>query len=131
MSSKPIRRITLFKVPNPEDQQKLLDKYRTMPETAVKVCVPTCEVSSDGLKAVLTSISSIQEGKPYILSVNAGPAFEDQRSQGYTVAVVSVFSSKEDMVYYGNECEAHKSLKAVAKVVHQGMMMVYFESIFD
>jgi hypothetical protein len=37
MSTKPIRRITLFKVPKPEDQQKLLDVYRTMPEKAVKV----------------------------------------------------------------------------------------------
>ncbi|KAH6677262.1 hypothetical protein B0J14DRAFT_583839 [Halenospora varia] len=107
MSTKPIRRITLFKVPKPEDQQALLDKYRTMPETAVK------------------------NGSPYILSVSAGPAFADQRSQGYTVAVVSVFTSKEDMVYYDDECEAHKSLKAVAKSVHQGAMMVYFESIFD
>ncbi len=35
------------------------------------------------------------------------------------------------MEYYDNECEAHKALKAVAKEVHQGVMMVYFESIFD
>jgi hypothetical protein len=40
-----------------------------------------------------------QEGAPYILSVIAGKPFEDQRSQGYTVAVHSVFSCKEDMVY--------------------------------
>jgi hypothetical protein len=37
MSTKPIRRITLFKVPKPEDQEALLDIYRTMPEKAVKV----------------------------------------------------------------------------------------------
>jgi hypothetical protein len=37
MSAKPIRRITLFKVPKPEDQEALLDVYRTMPEKAVKV----------------------------------------------------------------------------------------------
>jgi hypothetical protein len=35
------------------------------------------------------------------------------------------------MVYYDNECKAHQSLKAVAKSVYQGAMMVYFESIFD
>lgn len=63
--------------------------------------------------------------------MEAGAAFADQRSQGYTVAVISVFSSKDDMVYYDNECEAHGRLKEVAKSVHEGVMMVYFESIFD
>jgi len=63
--------------------------------------------------------------------VTAGPAFEDQRNQGYTVAVVSVFASKDDMKYYDDECEAHAALKQVAKSVHKGAMMVYFESIFD
>jgi len=63
--------------------------------------------------------------------VKAGPAFDDQRSQGYTVAVVSVFKSKEDMKYYDDECEAHAALKQVAKSVHKGAMMVYFESILD
>jgi hypothetical protein len=63
--------------------------------------------------------------------VTAGPAFEDQRNQGYTVAIFSVFASQEDMVYYDNECQAHAALKSVAKAVHQGVMMVYFESIFE
>jgi hypothetical protein len=35
------------------------------------------------------------------------------------------------MVYYDNECEAHAALKSVAKTLHQGVMMVYYESIFD
>ena len=35
------------------------------------------------------------------------------------------------MEYYDNECEAHKALKVVAKEVHQGIMTIYFESIFD
>jgi hypothetical protein len=63
--------------------------------------------------------------------VDAGAAFAEQRSQGYTVAAISVFACKEDMVYYDNECEAHGRLKVVAKSVHEGAMMVYFESIFD
>jgi hypothetical protein len=42
-----------------------------------------------------------------------------------------VFSNEEDMVYYDKECKAHERLKGVAKGVHQGAMMVYFESIFD
>jgi hypothetical protein len=37
MSTKPIRRITLFKIPKPGDQEALLDIYRTMPEKALKV----------------------------------------------------------------------------------------------
>jgi hypothetical protein len=53
------------------------------------------------------------------------------RSIQHTIAVFSVFASKEDMEYYDNDCEAHKALKMVAKEVHQGIMMVYFESIFD
>ncbi|TVY82770.1 hypothetical protein LSUE1_G001601 [Lachnellula suecica] len=107
MSSPNIRRITLFKIPKPEDREKLLAVYKRMPEEAVK------------------------NGNPYIISMDAGAAFAEQRSQGYTVAVVSVFASKEDMVYYDNECEAHGRLKAVAKSVHEGAMMIYFESIFD
>ena len=47
------------------------------------------------------------------------------------MAIISVFSSKEDMDYYDNECEAHKALKAVAKELNEGIMTVYFESILD
>ncbi len=35
------------------------------------------------------------------------------------------------MVYYDNECEAHTALKKVAISVHEGAMMVYYESIHD
>jgi hypothetical protein len=35
------------------------------------------------------------------------------------------------MAYYDDKCEAHAALKGVAKTLHQGAMMVYFESIFD
>lgn len=33
----PIRRITMFKIPNPDDIQPLLEKYSTMQKDAVKV----------------------------------------------------------------------------------------------
>lgn len=69
-----------------------------------------------------------QHGKPYIISVTAGEAKPDQRAQGFTFAAISVFSSVDDMVYYDNECAAHAELKAFAKTVHQGAMMVYFEN---
>lgn len=62
------------------------------------------------------------------MSVTAGRAKPDQRAQGYTVAVVSVFASEADMQYYDNECVAHQELKGFAKTVHQGAMMVFFEN---
>jgi hypothetical protein len=45
MSTKPIRRITLFKIPSEENQQKLLDIYREMPAKAVKVLVHLSKLS--------------------------------------------------------------------------------------
>jgi hypothetical protein len=73
-------------------------------------------------------MENFQDGKPYIRSVTAGQAKHDQRAQGFTVAVTSVFESQDDMVYYDNECAAHAELKAFAKTVHQGVMMVFFEN---
>ncbi|OBT68463.1 hypothetical protein VE03_02924 [Pseudogymnoascus sp. 23342-1-I1] len=107
MSTKPIRRVTLFKIPTEEGQEKLLAKYRTMPQEALK------------------------DGAPYILDIQAGKTFPDQRAQGYTLAVSTVFKNKEDMLFYDTECTGHASLKKVAMAVHEGVMMVYFESIFD
>lgn len=34
------------------------------------------------------------------------------------------------MLYYDTECAAHMALKEVAKPLHQGVLMAYFESIF-
>ncbi|EQL03099.1 hypothetical protein G6O67_006604 [Ophiocordyceps sinensis] len=99
-----IHRVTLFKIPGHQDQERLLKMYKQMPGKATK------------------------DGKPYLLSVTAGKAKPDQRAQGFTVAVVSVFSSVDDMAYYDNECAAHAELKAVARSVHQGAMMVFFEN---
>ncbi|PHH75931.1 hypothetical protein CDD80_1927 [Ophiocordyceps camponoti-rufipedis] len=99
-----IHRITLFKIPDEADQLRLLEFYKQMPVKAVK------------------------DGKPYILSVTAGRAKPDQRAQGYTLAVVSVFSSVADMKYYDEQCPAHAELKAFAKTANQGVMMVYFEN---
>lgn len=70
----------------------------------------------------------LQDGKPYIRSVTGGTTKEDQRNQGYTVAVTTVFASHDDMVYYDNECAAHAELKAFAKPVAQGVMMVFFQN---
>ena len=102
MASLTIHRVTLFKIPSKEDQDRLIDIYRDMPTKALK------------------------DGKPYIISATVGPTFDDARNQGYTLAALSVFSSVEDMKYYDNECAAHAALKNVAKTLHQGAMMVYF-----
>ncbi|KAN0119783.1 hypothetical protein V8E51_001991 [Hyaloscypha variabilis] len=98
-----IIRITLFKIPVKDNQAKLLDLYRTLASSAKK------------------------DGKPYILSLVAGQAHEDQRSQGYTVAAKSEFSTLEDMKFYDDSCEAHQTLKAGAKSLGvEGVMTVYF-----
>ena len=73
-----------------------------------------------------------QDGKPYIVDVQAGKAFPDQRAQGYTLAIVSIFKNKEDMTYYDEQCEAHAALKKVAGGVMDGRpLMVYYESIHE
>ena len=84
-----INRITLFKIPNESDRVKLLDIYRTMHKDALK------------------------DGKQYILSVTAGQAFQDARNQGYTLTVVSKFSSVEDMKYYD-----HHQVKVIPTLMH-------------
>jgi hypothetical protein len=71
-----------------------------------------------------------QDGKPYILSLHAGPVFDDARSQGFTFAAKTEFASTEDMKYYDEDCEAHKTLKANAKPLGlEGMMMVYWDPV--
>ncbi|KAG9662073.1 hypothetical protein KCU98_g2072, partial [Aureobasidium melanogenum] len=103
-ASKQVHRVTLFKIPDSSDVQAVLDKYATMAQDAKK------------------------DGKPYILRCVAGPAANDERSQGYTLAAQTTFSSLDDMKYYDSECEAHAALKAVAKSKVEGPpLMVYFD----
>ncbi len=117
-----IVRITLFKIPAKENQAKLLDLYRTLAASAKKV-IPY--FFPDRSKGKLTYF--LQDGKPYILSLVAGQAHDDQRSQGYTVAAKSEFSTLEDMKYYDTDCEAHQILKAGVKTLGvEGIMTVYF-----
>ena len=57
-----------------------------------------------------------------------GAAYEDARSQGYTIINKLEFKDLEDMKYYDEECEAHKVLKAGAKALEpEGIMTVYYE----
>ncbi|KAK0628573.1 hypothetical protein B0T17DRAFT_614473 [Bombardia bombarda] len=85
-----IHRSTLFKVPDPENQKKLVDLYRNLERENSK------------------------DGKPYIIKVNAGLAKDDPRSKGYTVVTHCEFASLDDMKYYDQECPAHLAIKKAA-----------------
>jgi hypothetical protein len=65
-----------------------------------------------------------QDGKPYILSVEASRPVNDPRTQGFNVLAQTTFSSLEDVKYYDEKCEAHASLKAFAKEKVAGPPMV-------
>ncbi|PYI02200.1 hypothetical protein BO78DRAFT_400706 [Aspergillus sclerotiicarbonarius CBS 121057] len=101
----PIERITLFKIPNEADRDRVLDQYKVLAKTAVK------------------------DGKPYILSTAAGASFPDERNNGFNLSVKTTFASMEDMVYYDEECEAHKALKAVVGPVRTDKLTTFFESV--
>ncbi|KAI5464574.1 hypothetical protein BGZ63DRAFT_421585 [Mariannaea sp. PMI_226] len=99
-----VHRITMFKIPKKDDQAKLLDRYTVLGAEQQK------------------------DGKPYILSMIAGPAEEDVRSQGYTVVSKTEFASLDDMKYYDTECKAHDDLKVYLKTLTvDGIMTVYFK----
>ncbi|CEJ93556.1 Putative Stress responsive A/B barrel domain-containing protein [[Torrubiella] hemipterigena] len=99
-----IHRVTMFKLPKPADQVALLEQYKIL------------------------SKNNEKDGKPYILSLVAGVAEEDARSQGYTVVAKSEFASMDDLKYYDNECKAHQALKATAKTLGmEGVMTVFFK----
>ncbi|KAL7913513.1 hypothetical protein GGI35DRAFT_212158 [Trichoderma velutinum] len=99
-----VHRITMFKLPSEESQKKLVEEYKTLRENNRK------------------------DGQPYILSMAAGPAEPDQRSQGFTFVAKSEFASLEDMKYYDEECVAHQALKKAAGTLGvEGVMTVYFK----
>ncbi|KAM0256731.1 hypothetical protein ACHAQJ_004799 [Trichoderma viride] len=104
--SERIQRVTMFKIPNKEDQQKLLELYRVVRDTNSK------------------------DGKPYILSMAAGACEPDQRSQGYDFAARFEFASLEDLRFYDNECPPHQALKAAAASLDvKGIMTIYFKPL--
>ncbi|KAL3954758.1 hypothetical protein ACCO45_010321 [Purpureocillium lilacinum] len=98
-----VHRITMFKAPKPEDQQKLIAEYKVVNAKAQR------------------------NGAPYILSLTAGVAEADPRSNGFTVVAKTEFANLDDMKYYDNECKAHQDLKAAAKgLTIEGIQTVYF-----
>ncbi|KAI0147549.1 stress responsive A/B barrel domain-containing protein [Xylariaceae sp. FL1272] len=105
-----VHRITMFKIPDSEGQQKLLEAYHQLAKDQKK-----------------------DDGKPYILSMTTGKVMDDPRSQEWTIVNKAEFANLADMRYYDEECTAHAELKAKAKTFGisggpQGVMTVYFEA---
>ncbi|KAI1263895.1 stress responsive A/B barrel domain-containing protein [Xylariaceae sp. FL1019] len=105
-----VHRITMFKLPDPEAQQKLIEAYHQLAKDQQK-----------------------DDGKPYILSMTTGKVMDDPRSQGWTVVNKAEFANLADMRYYDENCKAHGELKAKAKTYGisggaQGVIAVYFEA---
>ncbi len=114
----PINRITLFKIPKPEDQDATVEAYRKLAAEQKKVCsfsylrarsTPGGRSSSS---AIWLQLTFRQDGKPYILSCTASKLYDDPRSQSYTICAQTSFANLEDMKYYDEQCEAHKTLKS-------------------
>jgi hypothetical protein len=71
---------------------------------------------------------SLQDGKPYIISMQAGAAEGSVREQGFNFVTKSVFKTKEDMKFYETGCAGHNNYKAFLKANAPvaGLMMVCF-----
>ncbi|OAL40553.1 hypothetical protein AYO20_00289 [Fonsecaea nubica] len=106
MSSKYVKRVSLFKVPKEDDIDAILAEYQVLRNTAQK------------------------DGKPYIVSNEASRVINssEERSQGYTVIAVTTFKSREDVDYYDKGCAAHKKLREFISTRRTGVATVHFES---
>ncbi|KAK4116922.1 hypothetical protein N656DRAFT_30 [Canariomyces notabilis] len=100
-----VYRTAMFKVPEPEKQEKLLEALRVFAR------------------------SQARDGKPYILDIHAGLTKDETRAKGYTVVAQTLFANRDDMEYYDNECPAHANLKKVAAGLGlpERPLIVYFE----
>ncbi|KAI1320437.1 hypothetical protein F5Y16DRAFT_405626 [Xylariaceae sp. FL0255] len=108
-----IHRVTMFKVPNVENQNKLVEAYK-----------------------ILFKDHKNADGKPYILSMTTGKVMDDMRTQGWAVVSKAEFANLNDMRYYDEECPAHAQLKEKAKALVAAdasppVMTVYFEAAFS
>ncbi|KAK0729934.1 hypothetical protein B0H67DRAFT_547990 [Lasiosphaeris hirsuta] len=100
-----VNRITMFKVPDPENQRRLLDAYQALANSQQK------------------------GGEPYILSAQASLTKGDPRCRGYTVVAQTGFASLDDMKYYDTECPAHAIVKKTAGSLglSEPPLVVYYE----
>lgn len=122
----PIRRITLFKIPSETDILAVLKAYDVLMATNLKVIlIPLPPAPAGPLLSQLIP----QDSVPYIVSCTASRVYNtsEPRSEGYTVAVQSVFASREDVEFYDKECPAHKELKKITTTVNRGLCTLLME----
>ncbi|KAK8145448.1 hypothetical protein G3M48_004407 [Beauveria asiatica] len=106
-----VHRVTMFKLPKPEDVDAMIEQYKILEATQSKV--------REG---------NIWDGRPYLQSVVIGKPEADPRAQGFTLVAKTEFASVDDMKYYDEECPAHKKLKGVAKsLTMEGVVSVFFK----
>ncbi|KAM3428978.1 stress responsive A/B barrel domain protein [Beauveria brongniartii RCEF 3172] len=99
-----VHRVTMFKLPKPEDVDAMIEQYKILEATQSK------------------------DGRPYLQSVVIGKPEADPRAQGFTLVAKTEFASVDDMKYYDEECPAHKKLKGVAKsLTMEGVVSVFFK----
>lgn len=118
----PITRVTMIKIE--EDKLDIaLEGFKTFTETQSKVPDPVLRDESP------SSLRNPQDGKPYILSMEAGPAGGHVKDQGFTFVTKSVFQNASDMKFYEDECPGHQEYKGFLKkhAPVTGLQMVCFE----
>lgn len=122
-----ILRVTMFKIPEKENQLKLAENYKRLSTEALKVCLlPVVVKCWEGNCGLIIN----KDGKPYILSLQAGPTIEDSRSNGFTFVAKTEFASLEDMKYYDDEDQVHLLLKKTALQMNiQEIVILYAEPL--
>ena len=119
-----ILRVTMFKIPEKENQLKLAENYKRLSTEALKVRFQYMMIRS------FRRLNRNKDGKPYILSLQAGPTIEDSRSNGFTFVAKTEFASLEDMKYYDEEDQVHLSLKKTAmKLNIQEIVILYAQPL--
>ncbi|KGQ07336.1 hypothetical protein BBAD15_g7338 [Beauveria bassiana D1-5] len=123
-----VHRVTMFKLPKPEDVDAMIEQYKILEATQSKVRegnIWIC-ICSHGKHA--DDENCVQDGRPYLQSVVIGKPEADPRAQGFTLVAKTEFASVDDMKYYDEECPAHKKLKGIAKsLTIEGVVSVFFK----
>ncbi|KAG9248600.1 stress responsive A/B barrel domain-containing protein [Calycina marina] len=82
--------------------------------TMIKVAPEHLDIALEGFKTFAQNQQ--KNGKPYILSMEAGPINGGQvKDRGFTFLMKSVFKSQEDMEFYMTKCEGHEAYKVYLK----------------
>jgi hypothetical protein len=120
-----VHRVTMFKLPSKEDQDKLLNQYKILGAEQQKVSYTMLNTFSSNAD---THNALQKDGKPYILSMVVGPAEDDARAQGYTLVSKTEFANMDDMKYYDEACKAHDDLKVFVKTLGvEGVLTIFFK----